>query len=113
MKNDPSTLARTFFDEQCQNHKKQDWIHQVLEDLNEFKIVFSFEEIEKMSKYKFKKIVKKASYRAALEYLMSEKQKLSNGKHLNYSSLQTQNYLKSGTEHTRQDTYSVQTRNLF
>ena len=47
---------------------------------------------------------------------MSEKQKLSKGKNLNYPSLQTQNYLKSGTGLSTQDLkqiYSVRTRNLF
>ena len=45
-----------------------------------------------------------------------EKQKLSKGSNLKYSSMKTQNYLKSGTGLTTQDIkhiYIIHTRNLY
>ena len=45
-----------------------------------------------------------------------EKQKLNKGRNLQYSSLKTQNYLKSGTGLTTQDMkqiYTIRTRNLY
>ena len=80
------------------------------------KISLSFTEIEEQSKYMFKKVVKQACFKAAFKYLIYEKQKLSKGANLEYSSLKTQSYLKSGTGLNTQDIkeiFSIRTRNLF
>ena len=45
LKNEPSSLAKQIFDQQCETMQKQDWIYQILKDLNEFDIFLSFEEI--------------------------------------------------------------------
>ena len=116
LKNEPSSLARQIFDQQCKSVQKQDWTSQIMEDLKEFEISLSFQEIEKLSKYKYKKIIKQASFKVAFKYLTSEKQKLSKGNNLYYSSLKTQNYLKQNTGLTTQDMkqiFSIRTRNLF
>ena len=95
---------------------KQDWSNQILEDLKELEISLSFNEIEQQSKYMFKKLVKQACFKAAFRYLFNEKQKLSKGANLEYLSLKTQSYLRSGTGLSTQDIkeiFSIRTRNLF
>ena len=109
-------MAKQIFDQQCETMQKQDWIYQILKDLNEFEIFLSFEEIQPLSKYRFKKIVKEASYKIAFKHLICEKQKLSKGNNLSYSSLKTQKYLRPNTGLSTQDIreiFSIRTRNLF
>ena len=116
LKSDSSSLSKQVFLEQCKKPNKQDWATQILKDLDEFQISLTFNEIENLSKYQFKKIVKKASYKSAFKYLIGEKEKQSKGENLNYLYLKTQNYLKPGTGLTTQDMkqiYSIRTRNLF
>ena len=116
LKSDPSSLAKQVFLEQCKNMNKQDWSNQILEDLKELEISLSFNEIEQQSKYMFKKLVKQACFKAAFRYLINEKQKLSKGANLEYLSLKTQSYLRSGTGLSTQDIkeiFSIRTRNLF
>ena len=60
--------------------------------------------------------MKQACFKAAFKYLIYEKQKLSKGANLEYSSLKTQSYLKSGTGLNTQDIkeiFSIRTRNLY
>ena len=50
-----------------------------------------------MSKQKFKALVKSSCERACFLYLLNENQKLSKGKELNYTKLETQSYLNPGS----------------
>ena len=59
----------------------------MLKDLKDLNICLSFEEIEQMSKYKFKKIVKEACNKFAFCYLLEQKTKLSKGKQIQYNEL--------------------------
>ena len=80
------------------------------------KYLYILQKQKKLSKYKFKKIVKQACYKSAFEYLLCEKKNLSKGENLEYSSLKTQSYLKPGTGLSTRDMkqiYSIRTRNLF
>ena len=111
-----SSLAKQVFQEQLRNPNKNDFSNQIQQNLIEFDIKLTFEEIEKISKNRFKKIVREACYRTAYRYLIEEKNKLSKGNNLVYTSLKTQNYLKPGTGLNTQDIkqiYSIRTRNLF
>ena len=116
LKSDNRTLGKQVLNEQMKYPKEQNWTNQAFKDLNELKIFLSSEEIQHLSKFKFKKILKDACYKSAFNNLLMEKQKLSKGCNLRYSSLKTQNYLKSGTELTTQDIkqiYTIRTRNLY
>ena len=79
LKSENSSLAKQVLTKQSDNPNRQDWITQVLSDLKEFQIFLSFNEIEQLSKYKFKKIVRQACNKTALKYLLTEKEKLSKG----------------------------------
>ena len=54
---------------------KDDWTLQVQEDLKDFKIKMSLEEIEGKSECSFKRIVEIRSKEYALEYLLTQKTK--------------------------------------
>ena len=116
LKMENSSLAKQVFQEQLKKKHKHDWATLVLQNLHEFGIKLSLEEIERLSKNTFKKIAKKACYNSAYTYLIQEKNKLSKGKNLIYNSLKTQNYLMPGTGLSTQDLkqiYSVRTETCF
>ena len=64
--------------------------------MKSLKINISFGEIEQMSKWKFKKIVKDRVAKSALEYLIEQKKNQKKAKRLNYYNLKMQDYLVSG-----------------
>ena len=75
---------------------KNDWWLQVEQDLKEFQLDhFTLEQIEKMSKYLFKKFVKESCRKIAFQFLINEKDKLSKLDHVSYHQLEMQTYLKS------------------
>ena len=71
MKN--SALAKQVFQEQLKKKQKHDWATLMLQNLDEFGIKLSLEEIERLSKNNFKKIVKQACYNSAYLHLIQEK----------------------------------------
>ena len=52
----------------------------------------TFQDIEQLSKYKLKKMVRDACHKFAFEYLIKQKEQLSKGKQIWYDKLRTQNY---------------------
>ena len=78
----------------------------------------SFEEIEKMPRATFKKIVKKRIKEQALEYLLSKRNKRNGkGMEINYSRLKMQNYLVSEdidiTKNERKLIFQLRTKMSF
>ena len=65
-----------------------------------FIINLTFEEIGKMSKFSFKKILKEKIQNAAFKYLNSEKLKQTKILDINYSELKMQDYLADGDRNT-------------
>ena len=55
------------------NLNKHDWGKTVLKDLENLEIVHTMEEIEKMSKSKYKCLVKRKVQEKALKYLLDKK----------------------------------------
>ena len=94
---DQSSLVKSVLEEMIKKPCKGDWILCVQEDLKELKINLSFEEIASYSKKKFKVIVRNACKQACYMSLISDKNKLSKGKEIEYSELKTQNYLQPGS----------------
>ena len=80
---------------QHKNPIKNDWWLQVKDDLEEFQLShLQLDEIKNINKNKFKKI-KAACKKVSLEYLCKENSSKSKVKHIEYSSLVMQKYLRS------------------
>ena len=80
---------------QFNSRKCKDWATTIINDLKELNINLNLEEISEMSKQKFKKIVKMATMKHALEYLHNMKSEQSKVKHLEYCELKMVDYLAS------------------
>ena len=61
-----------------------------------------------MSKYKFKKVVKKACHKAAFDYLLAMKEQLSKGSEICYEKSRTLKYRASGSGLSTNDLKSTQ-----
>ena len=89
-----SELVKKVFKAQKTFAVKNDWIIQVQNDLKECKINLSEEEILKMSKYSFKKLMKEKIRVIAANYLITQKEKHSKSEILEYSK-EMQVYLRN------------------
>ena len=91
---------------------KGDWVLEVKEDMLQFGISMSLEEILKTSKSKFKNLVKIRATECALENLLDEKEKHSKMKDLFYSELKMQSYLQDSdlTVEEAQNLFRFRTR---
>lgn len=99
---DNSTMISKVFWAQYRNPANGDWVLVVLEDLTSLGLDhFTLSDVEAMSKHKMKKIVKEATRRAALKYLLEKKETMSKIKPLQYSDLILQPYLTSDTINLR------------
>ena len=92
LQQDPSSMLFKFFQLQVENPTKGDWVSACLKDLKDLRINESFEEIKKMSKEQFNKILKKRIYENALCYLKN-KQHIK-GKEILYESIELADYLQ-------------------
>ena len=110
LQQDKESLILKFFNAQNQNPLKGDWVLQVLQDLTDFEIKMTFEEIQSTSKYSFKCLVKKAMQTKAFEWLEIEKDKLSKVKNVNFSKLQIQDYLLPNSLEMKQQKLLFQLR---
>ena len=82
------------FQAQWNHPVKDDWTITVQQDLKDFKINLSLEEIKGKTEWSFKRLVKKKSNEYALDYLLKMKLKHSKMDNLQYEELKIQNYLK-------------------
>ena len=76
LKRSKTELVSKVFYAQENKPANHDWVTTVKKDLEEFQISFSLEQIEKLSKYKFKKLVKKSMMQVAFENLLQEKKEI-------------------------------------
>ena len=79
---------KKFFNAQLENSSKTDWTSQVEKDLKELEIKLTFEDIESMSRNKFKNHILKKIESSALKYLKSMIK--SKGKELVYTNIEMQ-----------------------
>ena len=105
-----SSLLFKFFKAQLDNPVKGDWSEQVLFDLEEINLQLSFEEIKRLSKETFRMKLKKAIDKAALKWLIEEKEKKSKVKNLSYEHLKMQSYLIGSEMETREKKFLFQMR---
>jgi hypothetical protein len=83
-----------FFITQWMYPVRNDWVHQVREDLADFNLEVDLDQLTKMSKNVFKRMVKKKLKEYSLGYLTTIKEKHSKMDQLVYPKLKIQNYLK-------------------
>ena len=84
-----------------ENPLKNDFVFTCKKYMKILGIEFSFEEIEKMSKASFKKVVKEKTKQAAYKYLIGQKSKQSKISDIKYSKLEMQSYLAEGDRDAR------------
>ena len=87
-------LIRKFYMAQKTKSSKGDWVKLVEENLRELDITLSNEEISKLSKPKFSKIVQKCITKVAFEELMQLKDKHTKMAETQYENMSMQTYLK-------------------
>ena len=94
---DESSLIYKVFQSQLGAPHKGDWVLEVQKDLLDYKIPDTFEEIKKMSEYRFKKQVMKAVRSKAFEDLIKVKNSHSKVKHIEFKEFKMAKYLEPNT----------------
>ena len=92
---DKNSLVSRFFQAQCSEPIKGDWVSAVKKDLEHVDIKLSFEEISNYSKKSFKTLVKDSVKKKAFQELVKRQKEHSKGKEICYRDLGLQKYLKS------------------
>ena len=82
---------------------KNDWVLLIENDKKELKIGMTDEDIQKTSKYKFRKIIEENITKETFEYLINKKESHSKTENLFYNKLECQKYLKSDNELNNQE----------
>ena len=100
LQQDEKSMMFKVFKAICENPLKNDFVKNCEKYLERLDINVSFQEISEMSKYKFKRLVKKKTEESAFQYLVGEKNKQSKIAHLQYKSLNMQDYLVEGNKRT-------------
>ena len=90
-------LIRKFYEAQKCKPSKGDWAQTVAENIGELNLNLSDAEISQMSKYKFRKLLKKKVYDSAFTYLMEKKRSHSKMSDTEYRELEIQTFLKSNS----------------
>ena len=80
------------FQKQNQERKKKDWVSSILMDLEEIKLNVTFVEIQKISKMKWKNMIKRCIEENTFRKLESMKQMHSKVKDLKHSRIKIQEY---------------------
>ena len=95
LKRDKEELIRKVYSAQKEDPLKGDYCKYVSEDLELLELKITDSEIENMSRYQLKQMVKKSARAAAFKYLMKMKAEKSKLDDMQYDSFQLQPYLQS------------------
>ena len=98
LKQEKSSMVYKILDATQKNPSKNDFVKTCENYLKILEINLSFEQIEKLSQWSFKKMVKEKTVQAGFKYLMNEKQKQSKISHIKYDELKIQEYLLDGNK---------------
>ena len=104
LKQDKKSMISQVFQATVNNPLNNDFVKTCEKYLQNLKINLSMEEIENMSTWSFKKLVKEKSEIAAFKYLMERKNqpnKQTKIAHIVYDKLQMQHYLLDGNKNTK------------
>ena len=96
LKQEKSSMIYQVLKATLDNPTKNDFGKICKDYLNVLDIKLSFEEIEKLTEWSFKKLAKEKTEKAALKYLLSEKEKQSKISNIAYEKLKIQEYLSGG-----------------
>ena len=97
---DKSEMLSKFFHAQWEKPVKFDWVLDVQENLVEFDLPTRLVDIQTMSKYKFKNLVKERAKQYELKQLLEISKEKSKMKNLTYTELKIQDYLLLKTMNT-------------
>ena len=100
LQQEKNSMMFQVFQASKENPLKNDFIHTCNKYLNHLDIKLTFEEISKLSKYKFKQIVKQKVAEAGFKYLLEEKSRQTKIIDISYSKLEIQEYLVEGNKNT-------------
>ena len=100
MRLDKSEMLSKFFHAQWEKPVKFDWVLDVQENLVEFDLPTRLVDIQTMSKYKFKNLVKERAKQYELKQLLEISKEKSKMKNLTYTELKIQDYLLLKTMNT-------------
>ena len=103
LKQEKDSMIHKVFKATCEHPLKNDFVQTCNKYLETLEIKLTYENIEEMSEFSFKKIVKQKTIEAAFKYLMEQKNKP--GKHtkiqnIEYKELCIQEYLLEGNMNT-------------
>ena len=107
-------LVKQFFDVQKDFASKNDWVLQVENDLKTLNIEKTEKEIQKMTKYSFKKLIKNNLNRIAKDSLLNDQIEERKSKIKNLNSYKIQNYLQTSKLSTKQKKllFGLRTRSI-
>ena len=104
LKQDKNSMVFQVFEATCENMIKDDFVQTCIKYLETLDIQLSFKEIEEMSAWRFKKLVKQKAKLAALKYLLEKKNEPNKQlkiSHIIYEDLEMQEYLLDGNLNTK------------
>ena len=90
------SMIHRFITLQLEQPTRGDWVSSCKQDLKDLNINLSFKEISTISKYQFKKEIKKAISKEAFKYLKGKQGK--KGQEIEYSELKLAEYLQPNEE---------------
>ena len=107
-------LVKQFFDVQKDFASKNDWVLQVENDLKTMNIEKTEKEIQKMTKYSFKKLIKNNLNRIAKDSLLNDQIEERKSKIKNLNSYKIQNYLQTSKLSTKHKKFlcALRTRSI-
>ena len=89
-----NTLLYKFFKAQLENPTRNDWVTQILKDLEILDIREQITEIGQMSQEEFSEMCKEKVYQNAFQYLENKKNKSDKRRHIKYKHLEMAKYLQ-------------------
>ena len=95
LKRPKEEVIRKFYTAQKLKPSRNDWVMSIQNDKNELEIKLSDEEIEKYTKYKFKKYLEDNIKKQTFKYLIKKKENHSKASDLSYDTHKVQNYFKT------------------
>ena len=98
------------FQATCENQTKNDFVKTCQKYLDTLDLKITLSDIENMSKWKFKKLVKEKASLAALDYLIAQKNRQTKIKHIGYEKLELQQYLMDGNKSIHTSKFILKTR---
>lgn len=116
MNEEEDSLIRSFLKAQLESPVRGDWTTTVMEDIKTLELDIELEQLQAISKHKFKEIVKNKVQSKAFKYLTDLKISHSKARHIKHEKLSLQSYLQPGmnnlTIKERQFIFAARTKML-